>query len=144
MRDRIIKLVLVATLGAPVVLGFAVPAASAYSCGSTSATLTDYGGGSMRFSGSKTCTGCDIYTVGVRIHVQRCTLELLGCKGWGDVLAFSWYTGAGGGTVTDYHTMNNLACGNLYHTYTEGEGTTVNGDRVGYQGVYSNQAWYAC
>jgi hypothetical protein len=127
---------------APTSLVLGIQPATAYTCSGTQANLVDSGGGHMQFSSSQYCGGSDITQVKITNHVQRCTQELFGCKAWGDIL--SWTSAiSSAGTVTNSHVITGLTCGNLYHTWGEGEGWVSSG-RVFYGSAWSGQAWYGC
>jgi hypothetical protein len=128
----------------PVSLIAAAQPSFAGTCSGTGATLTDYGGGHMTFGGSQHCDGSDVTSVDIKIHAQRCTVQLFGCKSWGDVGSWVWKVRTGPGTVSDSHTMYGLACGNLYHTWAEGEGYN-SGGRFYYGSAWSsNEVQYNC
>jgi hypothetical protein len=139
MRLRLARMALGLSLLTPAFLMLGALPAMAAECNTPTASITDYGGGDYYFSGNVYCGGASVTKIYIKVHPQRCSWELLGCKAWADVLSPATNTRYSPGQLSASKWGYGLACDVLYHTWTEAWAYT--GTSPNYTQVYYGSRW---
>lgn len=117
MRRRLATLAFVMAILGPGSLVVTAQPVFADACNTPVASIQGNGAYSLTSTGSIYCGWSGVASMYVDVILQRCTVDILGCRSWENYADWGWEGQQGYGQLTKTHTSYNVIGSTRYRTY---------------------------